>query len=98
MSVCKSMIVGIVMIGLFYILMFYIGFGVMMSGLFDISDSNMVVFLLVRSFNCWLFVIVLVIVFIIVLGIVSGLIIVFSGVVVYDLVCSVVNVEMNEFN
>lgn len=85
-SARKSTIVGIAAIGFFYMLTLYIGFGAMVSGALDPSDSNMAAPLLARSFSELLFAAVSAIAFTTVLGTVSGLIVAAGGCVAHDFV------------
>lgn len=85
-SARKSTIVGITAIGFFYMLTLYIGFGAMVSGALDPSDSNMAAPLLARSFSELLFAAVSAIAFTTVLGTVSGLIVAAGGCVAHDFV------------
>lgn len=95
-SARKSTVVGIITIGLFYILTLYIGLGAMTSGALDVTNSNLAAPLLARSFGEWLFAVISAIAFTTVLGTVSGLIIAAAGAVVHDLAGSVLGIEMND--
>lgn len=81
----KSTVVGIGVIGAFYLLTLLLGLGAMTSGALDVSDENMAAPLLARSFGNLLFAIISAIAFTTVLGTVSGLIVAASGAVVHDL-------------
>jgi cation/acetate symporter len=95
-SARKSTVVGIITIGLFYVLTLYIGLGAMTSGALDVTNNNMAAPLLARSFGEWLFAVISAIAFTTVLGTVSGLIIAAAGAVVHDLAGSVLGIEMND--
>jgi len=95
-SARKSTIVGIGVIGFFYVLTLYIGLGAMTSGSLDLTSSNMAAPLLAKSFSGLLFAIISAIAFTTVLGTVSGLIIAASGAVVHDLMASVLEIDMHE--
>ena len=82
----KSTVVGIGVIGAFYVLTLFLGLGAMVSGALDVSDENMAAPLLAKSFGNLLFAIISAIAFTTVLGTVSGLIVAASGAVVHDLV------------
>jgi cation/acetate symporter len=86
MAARKSTVVGIAMIGGFYVLTLYLGLGAMTSGALDPTDENMAAPLLARSFSETLFAIISAIAFTTVLGTVSGLIMAGSGAVAHDLV------------
>ena len=90
----KSTIVAIGGIGLFYLLSLYIGLGAMSSGTINISDSNMAVPLLAKSFGVLFFAVVTAIAFAAVLGSVSGLIIAASGAVAHDIMDRVLGMKM----
>lgn len=81
----KSTVVGIGVIGAFYILTLFLGLGAMVSGALDVSDENMAAPLLAKSFGNLLFAVISAIAFTTVLGTVSGLIVAASGAVVHDL-------------
>ncbi|MFO0871256.1 MAG: cation acetate symporter [Pirellulales bacterium] len=81
----KSTVVGIGVIGAFYLLTLFLGLGAMTSGALDVSDENMSAPLLAKSFGNLLFAIISAIAFTTVLGTVSGLIVAASGAVVHDL-------------
>ena len=93
----KSTIVGIASIGFFYILTLYLGLGAMTSGALDLTDTNMAAPLLARSMNEWLFAAISAIAFTTVLGTVSGLILASAGAVTHDLMSSVLNIEMSDY-
>lgn len=93
----KSTIVGIAAIGFFYILTLYLGLGAMTSGALDLTDTNMAAPLLARSMNEWLFAAISAIAFTTVLGTVSGLILASAGAVTHDLMSSVLNIEMSDY-
>jgi len=82
----KSTIVGIGMIGFFYVLTLYMGLGAMTSGAMDVTNSNMAAPLLARSMSELLFAIISAIAFTTVLGTVSGLILASAGAVAHDLI------------
>ncbi|MEO8271273.1 MAG: cation acetate symporter, partial [Aureliella sp.] len=92
----KSTIVGIAVIGFFYVLTLYMGLGAMTSGSLDVTDSNMAAPLLARSMNEWLFAIISAIAFTTVLGTVSGLILASAGAVSHDILKNVVGLEMSD--
>lgn len=96
-SARKSTIVGIACIGFFYVLTLYIGLGAMTSGSLDPTNSNMAAPLLARSFSEWLFAVISAIAFTTVLGTVSGLIVAASGAVVHDLMSSVWQFQMTDY-
>jgi cation/acetate symporter len=85
----KSTVVGIVAIGIFYVLTLYLGLGAMTSGALDPTDTNMAAPLLAKSFSTTLFAVISAIAFTTVLGTVSGLIMAGSGAVAHDLVTNV---------
>ena len=75
----KSTVVGIVSIGLFYVLTLYLGLGAMTSGVLDPTDSNMAAPLLAKSFGNLVFALISATAFTTVLGTVSGLIMAAAG-------------------
>lgn len=81
----KSTVVGIGVIGAFYVLTLFLGLGAMTSGALDVSDENMAAPLLAKTFGNFLFAVISAIAFTTVLGTVSGLIVAASGAVVHDL-------------
>jgi cation/acetate symporter len=81
-----STVVGIGAIGFFYILTLFIGFGAMICGNLDPTDSNMSAPLLAQTFGQLPFAIISAIAFTTVLGTVSGLILAGAGAVAHDLV------------
>jgi cation/acetate symporter len=91
-----STVVGIAVIGCFYVLTLFLGLGAMTSGTLDLTDSNMAAPLLAKSFNETLFAVISAIAFTTVLGTVSGLIVASSGAVVHDLMTSVMRIEMSD--
>jgi cation/acetate symporter len=93
-SARKSTIVGIAAIGFFYLLTLYIGFGAMVSGSMDPSDSNMAAPLLAKSFSELLFAAVSAIAFTTVLGTVSGLIVAAGGCVAHDFVAGMLGMKL----
>jgi cation/acetate symporter len=95
-SARKSTIVGIGAIGFFYLLTLYIGFGAMVSGALDPSDSNMAAPLLAKSFSELLFAAVSAIAFTTVLGTVSGLIVAAGGSVAHDFVAGMLKFQLND--
>jgi cation/acetate symporter len=95
-SARKSTIVGIGAIGFFYLLTLYIGFGAMVSGALDPSDSNMAAPLLAKSFSELLFAAVSAIAFTTVLGTVSGLIVAAGGCVAHDFVAGMLRIQLND--
>lgn len=82
----KSTIVGIGVIGFFYVLTLYMGLGAMTSGAMDVTNSNMAAPLLALSLSKFLFAVISAIAFTTVLGTVSGLILASAGAVAHDLV------------
>jgi cation/acetate symporter len=92
----KSTIVGIAVIGFFYILTLYMGLGAMINGVLDVESSNMSAPLLARTFGVGLFSIISAIAFATVLGTVSGLIIASSGAIAHDFIDSYLKVEMTD--
>jgi cation/acetate symporter len=95
-SARKSTIVGIAAIGFFYLLTLYIGFGAMVSGSMDPSDSNMAAPLLAKSFSELLFAAVSAIAFTTVLGTVSGLIVAAGGCVAHDFVAGMLGMKLSD--
>ena len=95
-SARKSTIVGIGAIGFFYMLTLYIGFGAMVSGALDPSDSNMAAPLLAKSFSELLFAAVSAIAFTTVLGTVSGLIVAAGGCVAHDFVGGMLGLKLSD--
>ena len=81
----KSTIVAIAAIGLFYVLTMYMGLGSMVSGVLDVTNSNMAAPLLAKSFGVTIFAIISALAFATVLGTVSGLIVAASGAVAHDI-------------
>ena len=69
----------------------------MTSGTLDLTDSNMAAPLLAKSFGELLFAIISAIAFTTVLGTVSGLIVAASGAVVHDLLGSVLQLELGDY-
>ncbi len=92
----KSTIVGILVIGFFYVLTLFIGLGAMTSGALDPTDSNMAAPLLARTFGEWLFACISAVAFTTVLGTVSGLILASAGAVSHDLMTHGLGIEMDE--
>lgn len=82
----KSTIVAIAAIGFFYVLTLYMGLGAMVSGVLDMSDTNMAAPLLAKSFGIFLFAVISAIAFATVLGTVSGLIVAASGAIARDII------------
>jgi len=95
-SARKSTIVGIAAIGFFYLLTLYIGFGAMVSGSMDPSDSNMAAPLLAKSFSELLFAAVSAIAFTTVFGTVSGLIVAAGGCVAHDFVAGMLGMKLSD--
>ena len=92
----KSTIVGIMVIGFFYVLTLFIGLGAMTSGALDPTDSNMAAPLLARTFGEWLFACISAVAFTTVLGTVSGLILASAGAVSHDLMTHGFGIELDE--
>ena len=92
----KSTVVGIAVIGAFYVLTLYLGLGAMTSGALDPTDTNMAAPLLARSFSEVLFAVISAIAFTTVLGTVSGLIMAGSGAVAHDLAENVFGLRMTD--
>ena len=92
----KSTVVGIAVIGFFYVLTLFMGLGAMTGGVCDVTDSNMAAPLLAKSFGELLFAVISAIAFTTVLGTVAGLIVAASGAIVHDLVCGYGGVELND--
>jgi cation/acetate symporter len=92
----KSTVVGIAVIGFFYILTLYLGLGAMTSGTLDVTNNNMAAPLLARSFGEWPFAIVSAIAFTTVLGTVSGLIMAASGAVAHDLISNAFGYNLSD--
>jgi len=95
-SARKSTIVGIAVIGLFYVLTLYMGLGAMTSGSLDVTSSNMAAPLLAKSISELLFAIISAIAFTTVLGTVSGLILASAGAVTHDLLANFMRIEMSD--
>jgi cation/acetate symporter len=95
-SARKSTVVGIGVIGFFYILTLYLGLGAMTSGALDITNSNMAAPLLAKTFGELPFAVISAIAFTTVLGTVSGLIIAACGAVVHDLLTSFLGVKLSD--
>lgn len=95
-SARKSTVVGIITIGIFYVLTLFLGLGAMVSGGLDVTDSNMSAPLLAKSFNDLLFAVISAVAFTTVLGTVSGLIMAASGAVAHDLVTNYFKVQMDD--
>ncbi len=81
----KSTIIAIAAIGFFYVLTLFMGLGAMVSGVLNVTTSNMSAPLLAKSFGTFLFSMISAIAFATVLGTVSGLIVAASGAVAHDL-------------
>lgn len=96
-SARKSTVVGIGVIGLFYVLTLFLGLGAMTSGALDVSDSNMSAPLLARSISEFLFAVISAVAFTTVLGTVSGLIMAASGAVAHDLASNVFKFKLDDF-
>ncbi len=96
-SARKSTVVGIGVIGLFYVLTLFLGLGAMTSGALDVSDSNMSAPLLARSMSEFLFAVISAVAFTTVLGTVSGLIMAASGAVAHDLASNVFKFKLDDF-
>ncbi|MCX5662561.1 MAG: cation acetate symporter [Planctomycetota bacterium] len=94
----KSTVVGIAVIGFFYVLTLYMGFGAMVSGTLSLTDpqGNMAAPLLAKSFNPLLFALISAIAFTTVLGTVAGLILAASGAVAHDLMENFLKIKMND--
>ena len=92
----KSTIVGIMVIGFFYVLTLFIGLGAMTSGALDPTDSNMAAPLLARTFGEWLFACISAVAFTTVLGTVSGLILASAGAVSHDLMKYGLGMDLDE--
>jgi len=92
----KSTVVGIGVIGVFYIITLYLGLGAMTSGALDPTDSNMSAPLLARTFGNTLFAVISAVAFTTVLGTVSGLIMAGAGAVAHDLLCDVFKMELSD--
>jgi len=95
-SARKSTVVGIAVIGFFYILTLFLGLGAMTSGMLRLDDTNMSAPMLARSFGELPFACISAIAFTTVLGTVSGLIMAASGAIVHDLITNVLRVEMDD--
>ena len=91
-----STVVGIGVIGFFYVLTLYIGLGAMVSGNLDPTDSNMAAPLLAKTFGPWMFAFISAIAFTTVLGTVSGLILAAAGAVAHDLVKTVLGHNLED--
>ena len=91
-----STVVGIGVIGFFYVLTLYIGLGAMVSGNLDPTDSNMAAPLLAKTFGPWMFAFISAIAFTTVLGTVAGLILAAAGAVAHDLVKTVLGYDLED--
>jgi cation/acetate symporter len=96
-SARKSTVVGIAVIGFFYVLTLFLGLGAMTSGALDVTDSNMSAPLLARSISEFLFAVISAVAFTTVLGTVSGLIMAASGAVAHDLMTNFLKIPMDDF-
>jgi len=92
----KSTIVGIIAIGIFYVMTLYLGLGAMTSGAMDPTNNNMAAPLLAKSFSNVLFAIISAIAFTTVLGTVSGLLMAAAGAVAHDLIESFFKVRSDD--
>ncbi|MFH1706872.1 MAG: cation acetate symporter [Planctomycetota bacterium] len=92
----KSTVVGIAVIGFFYVLTLFLGLGAMTSGAMDVTDSNMSAPLLARSINEFLFAVISAVAFTTVLGTVSGLIMAASGAVAHDFMTNFLKLQMDD--
>lgn len=92
----KSTVVGIAVIGFFYVLTLFLGLGAMTSGAMDVTDNNMAAPLLARSFSELMFAVISAIAFTTVLGTVSGLILAGSGAVAHDLMENFFRIPMDD--
>jgi cation/acetate symporter len=92
----KSTVVGIVAIGLFYILTLYLGLGAMTAGVLDPTDSNMAAPLLAKSFGNLPFALISATAFTTVLGTVSGLIMAAAGAVAHDLLHNLFKMNLDD--
>src|SRR5258705_2496907 len=95
-AACKSTVVGIAAIGLFYVLTLYLGLGAMTSGSMDPTNNNLAAPLLAKSFSNTLFAIISAIAFTTVLGTVSGLIMAGSGAIAHDLMANTLRIPMDD--
>jgi cation/acetate symporter len=92
----RSTVVGIAVIGFFYVLTLFFGLGAMTSGSLDVTDSNMSAPLLARSISEFLFAVLSAVAFTTILGTVSGLIMASSGAVVHDIMTHVLQMKVDE--
>ncbi len=92
----KSTVVGIIGIGVFYVLTMYLGLGAVASGALNPETSNMSAPLLARSFGEVLFAVISGIAFTTVLATVSGLIMAASGAVAHDFVGNLLHREISD--
>jgi cation/acetate symporter len=92
----RSTVVGIAVIGFFYVLTLYLGLGAMTGGALDVTNSNMAAPLLARTFGELPFAVISAVAFTTVLGTVSGLILAASGAVAHDLMDSVLGLKMTD--
>jgi len=92
----KSTIVAIVAMGLFYMLTLYLGLGAMTGGVLDVTNSNMAVPLLAKSFGIAIFACICAIAFATVLGTVSGLLVASSGAIVHDLLDQFFHIKLSD--
>jgi len=95
-SARKSTVVGIAVIGFFYVLTLFLGLGAMTSGAMDVTDTNMAAPLLAKSFSAFFFAVISAIAFTTVLGTVAGLIMAGSGAVAHDLLENVLRLPMTD--
>jgi len=92
----RSTVVGIAVIGFFYILTLYLGLGAMTGGSLDVTNSNMAAPLLARTFGELPFAVISAVAFTTVLGTVSGLILAASGAVAHDLMDNVLGLQLTD--
>ena len=95
-SARKSTVVGIAVIGFFYVLTLFLGLGAMTSGALIPGETNTAAPFMSRTFGNVPFAIISAIAFTTVLGTVSGLIMASAGAIVHDLVANVGKVHLND--
>ena len=92
----RSTVVGIVAIGLFFLLTFYLGLGAMGSGVLDPTDPDMAVVRLAGSFGTWPRACLCGVALLTVLGTVCGLMMAAAGTVAHDLLPSTSQMKLDD--
>ena len=92
----RSTVVGIVAIGFFFLLAFYLGLGAMSSGVLDPTDPDMAVVRLAGSFGTWPLACLCGVTLLTVLGTVCGLMMAAAGTVAHDLLGSVFQMRLDD--